>query len=210
MRLSALLIAYLLAAAPALAQQPPSRPDVRPPSVEGKPSTGKPGEPNPDAPRPASLDDLFDRLGKATDEAEAKGIAGLIERRWARSGSDTADLLLSRATQAAADKDFPLSIELLDRVIALEPQWVEAWYRRANVFFLLDDPVDAMADLKQVLSREPRHYAAWAGLGHIYMSSDDKAHALEAYRKALAIYPRIERIGELVDRLKLSVDGQDL
>jgi tetratricopeptide (TPR) repeat protein len=158
----------------------------------------------------SSLEDLFERLAKATDETEAQGIAKLIERRWSRSGSDTADLLMSRATEAMQRKDYPLAVELLDRVLVLQPDWAEAWYRRANVFYLLDDPVSAMADIREVVQREPRHFGAWTGLGHIFMASDDKTRALEAYRLALKIYPQLSTVQTLVDRLAPQVDGLDL
>ena len=174
----------------------------------------KPASPPPapqrDAGRRATLDDLFNRLAVAKDEAEAKGIANLIERRWMRSGSDTADLLLTRASDAIHAKVFPLAIELLDRVIALQPDWAEAWNRRATAFFLLDDTASAMADLRQVLTREPRHFGAWAGLGHIYNASGDKGRALEAYRKALAINPHMESLRDLVGRLGPEIDGRDI
>ena len=163
-----------------------------------------------DAGRRVTLDDLFGRLAAAKDEAEAKGIANLIERRWSRSGSDTADLLMTRATDAIQGKEFPLAIELLDRAIALQPGWAEAWNRRATAFFLLEDTASSMADLRQALTREPRHFGAWAGLGHIYSSGGDKARALEAYRKALAINPRMESLRDLVDRLTPEIDGRDI
>jgi tetratricopeptide (TPR) repeat protein len=169
--------------------------------------------PAPEKQEPArnnSIDDLFARLAKAESEHEGKGIASLIERRWARSGSDTADLLLSRAGEAAESKDYALAIELLDRILVLEPNWAEAWYRRANVFFLLDDPVSSMADLSQALSREPRHFGAWTGLGHIFMASEDKTRAVEAYRRALKIHPQLTNVQTLVERLAPAVDGQDL
>jgi tetratricopeptide (TPR) repeat protein len=162
------------------------------------------------APRPSTLDDLFERLGKAESEREAEGISSLIERRFARSGSDTADLLLSRAAEAFGSKDLPLSIELLDRVVALQPNWAEAWYKRATVFYQLDDPVAAMADLHRVLKLEPRHFNAWTGLGHIFMASDDKARALEAYRRALKINPQLTAVQTIVTRLAPDVDGQSL
>jgi tetratricopeptide (TPR) repeat protein len=190
-------LALGLAVLPAAAQSPaPAKPpgDAAPPA-ERKPST---------------LDELFERLAKAKDETEGKGVASLIERRWARSGSDTADLLMSRANQAAERKDFPLAIELLDRVIALEPNWIEAWYRRANVFYMLDDPVSAMADIRKVLEREPRHFGAWAGLGHIFMASEDKSRALEAFRRALKIHPQVPNLKTMVERLTPQVDGLDL
>ncbi len=162
------------------------------------------------APRPSTLDDLFERLSRAQSEPEAEGIASLIERRFSRSGSDTADLLLSRATKAFEDKDYPLSIELLDRVLALQPNWAEAWYRRATVFYQIDDPVGAMADLHRALKIEPRHFNAWTGLGHILMASDDKTRALEAYRRVLKINPKQSSVQTIVNHLGPDVDGQEL
>ncbi|WP_046863119.1 tetratricopeptide repeat protein [Microvirga massiliensis] len=174
------------------------------------PETAGPKAEAPDNPARSSLEDLFDRLGKATDETEAQGIARLIERRWGRSGSDTADLLMSRATEAMHRKDYPLAVELLDRVLVLQPGWAEAWYRRANVFYMLDDPVSAIADIREAVHLEPRHFGAWTGLGHILMSSDDKTRALEAYRRALTIYPQLSTVQDLVKRLAPEVDGLDL
>jgi len=126
MRFSVVLTALILAAAPlgpgALAQ---GRPEARP-APEASKDAPKPPR------KPASLDELFTRLAAAKDATEANGVASLIERRWARSGGDTADLLMSRAEEAMKAKEFPLSIELLDRVLALRPEWAEAWHRRAS------------------------------------------------------------------------------
>jgi tetratricopeptide (TPR) repeat protein len=198
-----LVLALILAAAPqageALAQAKPeakTAPEVAKDAARPK--------------KPATLDELFTRLAAAKDETEARGVANLIERRWARSGSDTADLLMSRAEEAMKAKEFPLSIELLDRVLTLRPEWAEAWHRRATAFFLLDDPVSAIADLNRVLSKEPRHFGAWAGLGHIYMSSGDKKQALAAYRKALAIHPYLDKLRDVIDRLGPEIDGRDI
>jgi tetratricopeptide (TPR) repeat protein len=207
MRRFALPIIALAAAAPTLAQGALAQESRTPPRA---PAT-KPSEPaKPAPPRPSTLDDLFERLAAAKDETEGKGIASLIERRWVRSGSDTADLLMSRAAEAVRAKDYPLAIEILDRILALEPKWAEAWHRRANVFYMLDDPVNAMADLRRALTIEPRHFEAWAGLGHIFLASDDKRRAMEAYRRALKIHPQQESIRTRVERLTPEVDGQNL
>ncbi|MEZ0172135.1 tetratricopeptide repeat protein [Microvirga sp. TS319] len=195
--------AFLLTASLSLAAYPSNAQEAaRPHSPSAKEQPPKP--------KPVTLDDLFDRLSKAGSEREAEGISNLIERRFARSGSDTADLLLGRATEAFEKKEFPLAVELLDRVLALQPNWAEAWYRRATVFYQLDDPVGAMADLSRALAIEPRHFNAWTGLGHILMASDDKARALEAYRHVLTINPQQSSVKTIVDRLIPDVDGQDL
>jgi tetratricopeptide (TPR) repeat protein len=197
---SILILPLSLVALPLEAQEP-----ARPKDAKEQPQPAKPSPP-----RASSLDELFERLGKAQSEQEAQGIASLIERRFSRSGSDTADLLLSRAAEAYAKKDFPLAIELIDRVLALQPNWAEAWYKRATVFYQLDDPVGAMADLHRVLKIEPRHFNAWTGLGHVFMASDDKARALEAYRRVLKINPQLSDVKTIVTRLSPEVDGQDL
>lgn len=163
------------------------------------------------APRPpATLDDLFARLKAAKDDSEARGVAQLIERRLDRSGSDTADLLANRAGQALKDKDAALAVELLDRVVTLEPGWAEGWSRRATAFYLLDDQASALADLHRALRLEPRHFEAWAALAHIYMASDDKVRALAAFRRAQEIYPRMGKLREAIEHLTPDVDGRDL
>lgn len=196
------VIASLGLAAPAAWAQNTSRPE--PGRSQSRPAS------KPDASRAVTLDSLFDRLAKAENEREAEGISNLIERRWARSGSDTADLLLSRASEAAEKKNLDLAVELLDRVVTLQPGWASAWYTRATVFYQLDDPVGAMADLHRALTIEPRHYAAWAGLGQIFMASDNKGRALEAFRRALKINPQIPNLQPIVEKLGQEIDGQDL
>lgn len=159
---------------------------------------------------PATLDDLYGRLAAATDETSAKGIATLIERRLSRSGSDTADLMMSRSAAAMESEDAALAVELLDRVTRMKPDWAEAWSRRAAAFYLLDDSADALADLHKALACEPRLYSAWAALGHIEMANGNKPMALSAYRKALALHPFLDNIKELVERLSPEIDGRDL
>lgn len=161
-------------------------------------------------PPPPSVDDLYARLKASEDDAEAKGIAKLIERRLDRSGSATADLLTERARQAMSGKDYPLAIELMDRATTLEPGWAEGWNRRATVFWLLTDQANAIADLQRALVLEPRHFEAWAALGRIYLSLDDKRRALDAFRRAAAIYPRMDKLQPAIDRIAPDVDGRDL
>ena len=44
--------------------------------------------------------ELFDRLARTQDSDEAAGIVSALDRLWLESGSDTSDLLMSRALQA--------------------------------------------------------------------------------------------------------------
>lgn len=199
------LAASLLHLTTASAQTPSPSPPAPPP----RPEAAAPKEAAPDSSK--GLDSLFDRLAKAEDEEEAKGIANLIERRWLRSGSDVTDLLMSRAVSAMQqkDQDLPQAVELLDRVIGLEPNWAEAYNKRATAFFMLGDYQRSMLDVRQTLSREPRHFGAMAGLAQILLVTGDKKNAMEAFRKALTLNPRMPNVKEVIEKLKPDVDGRD-
>lgn len=193
----------------AVAQVPESAP-AQPGTVPHSDSTDNPATPAPTPRNPAAtLDRLFERLAAAKTPEEAKGVANLIQRRWARSGSDTADLLMSRAQEAMRAKELDLAIELLDRIISLEPNWAEGWNQRANALFLVGDSIRSMLDIGEALKREPRHYGAMMGLGTILRQQGDDKRALVAYRRALEIYPLFDAIKDAVDSLTLEVDGRD-
>lgn len=206
--LSVLIPGLLLAAVPeARAQEAP----LRDGAVPHADHDDKPNLPETLAPRgpAATLDRLFERLAAAKTPDEAKGIANLIQRRWARSGSDTADLLMTRAQDALKARELPLAIELLDRVVALEPDWAEGWNQRANALFVAGDPIRSMLDIAETLKREPRHYGAMMGLGTILRQQGDDKRAMVAYRRALEIYPQLDAVKDAVESLKLEVDGRD-
>ncbi|MCZ8099866.1 MAG: tetratricopeptide repeat protein [Burkholderiales bacterium] len=160
--------------------------------------------------RPSSIDELFERLQRSKTEEEAKGIADAIQRRWMRSGSDTADLLMDRALDALKAGDQPLSVELLDRVVTLQPGWAEGWNKRATVFFMMGDNTRSMADLRETLAREPRHFGALAGLGMILRTNGDDKRAYDAFKRALAINPHMAEVKSAVERLAPDYEGRDI
>ena len=166
----------------------------------------KPAE-NPPAP-PLRIEDLFEKLKAAKDVADARNFADQIQRIWSRSGSDTADLLMKRTTQAVEKKDSDLALDLLDSILALEPQWPEAWYRRAVVHIMREDLDSAMRDLNTVLTREPRHFRAWTQLGFIMMKVDRKKTALEAFKRAHELHPHEEQIEKTIERIGKDVEGE--
>jgi tetratricopeptide (TPR) repeat protein len=157
-----------------------------------------------------TLDSLFERLAKAQAPAQAAMVAEAIRRRLGRSGSDTADLLVSRANGALVADDPALAIELLDRAIMLRPHWAEGWNSRALVFFALEDHTRAMADLVEVLRLEPRHYQAMMGLGAIMQQRGQVKAAYHLYQRAQAIYPLYDKSNEAIEKLRPQVEGRDL
>ena len=160
--------------------------------------------------RGRNIDFLFDALRAAPDAEIAKQVESRIWAIWLASGSDTADLLMSRVKAAIEGKDARLAIQLLGSIIEIKPDYIEAWNRRATLFFALKDYGRAMADIQEVLNREPRHFGALAGLGMILEEVGENKQALEAYRKALAVNPHMQKIPEQVKALSEKVEGRDI
>jgi len=157
-----------------------------------------------------NLDFLFGALKVAPDDVTAKAIEERIWALWTASRSDTTTLLMSRVQAAVESKDIDLAITLLDAVIKIKPKYVEAWNRRATIYYMKKDYGRALADIREVLRREPRHFGALSGLGLIMQDIGDDKQALEVYRRALAVYPRLQRIPDVVKTLQEKIEGRDI
>ncbi|WP_420961667.1 tetratricopeptide repeat protein [Brucella sp. IR073] len=155
--------------------------------------------------RSARLDRLFGELRKERDEAKAKRIASEIYGLWNQSGSATIDLMMGWASDAIAEKKYPVAIDFLNEIVTLKPDYAEGWNRRATLFFLMNDYTSAMRDIDRALRLEPRHFAALTGMGSILRETGRKELALRAYERALAVYPMLrdaqKEAGEITDEL---------
>jgi tetratricopeptide (TPR) repeat protein len=156
------------------------------------------------------VEDLFARLGKTEDADEAAGIVSALESEWMSSGSDASDLLMSRALEAFSAQDYPLSLQLLDAIVAERPDWAEAWNKRATVRFFAGDSQGSAADVAQTLKRNPRHIGALAGLGAILEQAGKKEDALKVYERAMELAPHYAPLVESTTRLKAALAGQSL
>jgi len=206
----ALAVALYAAMAQAAPNQSPSQSPLDKPGRKDlvEPPANPPKPPRGD--RVRNLDFLFGALKAAPDEASAKHIEDRIWALWLASGSDTCNLLMTRVKTAVDAEKYDLAIRLLDAIIEIRPQYVEAWNRRATIFFLKKDYASSLADLRQVLRREPRHFGALAGLGAILQDVGAEKDALDAYRRALALHPHLKSIPDKVKSLTQKVEGRDI
>ena len=156
------------------------------------------------------LDFLFEALKVAPDAESAKHIENRIWALWVASGSDTANLLMTRVKTAIEAKDLELAIKLLDSIIDIRPSYIEAWNRRATIFYMRKEYTRSMADIRQVLALEPRHFGAISGLGMILQEFGDDKRALDAFRRALEIHPHLQKIPDAVKSLTEKVEGRDI
>ena len=206
----AILVAAVMTAAPVMAFAQ-NDPRVIPPPKQQKKLPEAPSKlPKVGADRTRGLDFLFGALKAAPDEASARHVEARIWAQWMQTPSDTAALLMVRAKAAIDANKADVALKLLDAVIKLRPDYVEAWNRRATLYYLKNDYVHSLEDIQQVLVREPRHFGALAGLGMIMQDLGEEKRALEAFRKALAVNPHLEKVPEFVKSLTEKVEGRDI
>ncbi|WP_315706610.1 MULTISPECIES: tetratricopeptide repeat protein [unclassified Bradyrhizobium] len=204
----AILLAALFAATSSLAcaqDNPHAKPKPKPKLPEAPAKLPRVG-----ADKTRGLDFLFGALKAAPDEVSARHVEARIWATWLQTPSDTVALLMSRSKAALDGHQTEVARKLLDAVIKLRPDYVEAWNRRATLYYLQNDYAHSLADIQQVLIREPRHFGALAGLGMIMQDLGDDKRALDAFRKALEINPHLEKVPELVKTLSEKVEGRDI
>lgn len=196
--LSLAMIPLALAAAPASAQ--PAAGAAEPPQA---------APPPPDETREETLERLHAALAAAAEQ-DAERIAREIQGVWARSGSDSMDLLLNRGRNAMEREDFEAARAHLSAVTRLAPDFAEGWNALATLSYLQKDYGAAVAYIERVLALEPRHFSALTGLALSLEVVGRKDAAMQAWRRVEALYPTLENAQEGIERLSVEVEGRSL
>lgn len=151
--------------------------------------------------RAEQLDILFARLytskGEGTDGLQQK-----IWALWSANDSPTAEALLGQAARAMNDGAPAEALSILDKVIGANPDYAEAWNKRATLYFMMKKDDASLKDIDKVLELEPRHFGALAGRGMILQRQKKYGAALDAYREALKLNPGMESVKDSIKELE--------
>lgn len=162
------------------------------------------------ATKTATITALLQELQEAPDVETAKTIEQDIRRLWLQSGSDSIDLLMQWVQNALQRQDTGHAMDLLDTIIAVRPDFAEAWNQRATIHYALKDYGKSLAEIRMVLQLEPRHFKALGGLGLILRDLGEEQKALAAFRKSLALHPYQVDIREAAAALEEKLKGKDI
>ena len=157
--------------------------------------------------RDAELDKLFDEL-KKNISSSSSSIAQQIWTLWSTHPTDQKlTLILDEGSRLVQDQRLDKAIEVFTEVIKLDPNWAEAWNKRATVLYMIGDYQESQNDIDKVLNLEKRHFGALAGQGLVNIKLKNYEKAIESYEKAQQIYPAmqspkimIKQIKELINR----------
>lgn len=153
--------------------------------------------------------DLLQQLHEA-EPLDAKKIERELDLVWARSGSPSMDLLLTRGQDSLEAGEVETAIGHFSALIDHAPDFAEAYHRRATAFFRQQEYGLALSDLADALSLNPNHFEATYGLGVILETLEKQDQAFAAYSRVLETYPTHERALEAVGRLRSQVAGTSL
>lgn len=133
-------------------------------------------------------------------------IRGLAEQVlwaiWTRSGNPEVDGLMIQALRLMNKEEYPDSIPIFDRMIRLNPDFAEAYNKRATALYVMGDYLHSLEDVERTLKRNPEHFGALSGGGLCMLKLRRLAEALDYFERALAINPNMESIRFMADQLR--------
>ncbi len=155
--------------------------------------------------------DLLDKLATAPSAEAAKRIVTNIQEAWINSHNDPSEKKLMSQALSSMDKGNLTKAEKeLTELIQKNPDFVEAWNKRATVRFFNGDLAGSETDVFEVLSREPRHFGAISGLAMINVHVGALEEAIKAYEMLLDIHPHARDAKRYLPHLKKKIGQHDL
>ena len=135
------------------------------------------------------LERLFENLVETKSELKAKPILAKIWSIWSLSNDKKIQKKFNLGNQFMEQRKFSESINIFSDIINSQPNFAEAWNKRATVYYITGNYEKSINDIFTTLELEPRHFGALDGLAQIYFTQDKFYEAAQTYRKILEILP---------------------
>ena len=163
--------------------------------------------------RKSELDKLFIELKNVKDLSSALIIENKIQRIWSIHPSDDRrgfrlTELLNQGSRLINMGELNKAYELFTKIIATEPNWSEAWNKRATVLYLMNQYQSSLDDIKITLTLEPRHFAALSGQALNYIELKQYEKAIQSYKTAQKIYPLLDSAKKMIPEIQELIDDQ--
>ena len=158
--------------------------------------------------RDIQLNRLFNEL-KINNAALVYGTEQKIWEIWTTHPTDEKlTLKLSKGTNLMQGNTLSESIEIFSDLIELDPNWAEAWNKRATALYLIGDYEGSQKDIDKVLELEDRHFGALAGQGLVNIKLENYEKAIESYKRAQEIYPAMQSPKIMIEQIEQLIKQQ--
>lgn len=159
--------------------------------------------------RDAKLPVLFERLEMASAAAEAQQIESEIWLIWLAGEDTQSDQMMKRVVSAMGDNDLDEALIASSELIELNPEFAEAWNKRATIHYLMGNLNSSVEDIHRTLQLEPRHFGAISGLGLIFLRKGNLSAALEAFEQVLLITPQSINAQRSIEQVRSQI-GEEI
>ena len=133
---------------------------------------------------------LLDQLGRAQSMEQANPIVEELWKEWTSAhNNEDEKALMIEGISAMSKGNLDRAENIFTKLIEVNPNFTEAWNKRATLRFMLWDFEGSLKDVEKVLTLEPRHFGALSGLGMIHLRLGDPERALKAYEDLVNIFP---------------------
>ena len=160
--------------------------------------------------RNLELDKLFLELKKNIPSLSS-GIAQQIWTLWSTHPTDQKlTSLLDEGSRLVQDQKLNKAIQIFTEAIELDPNWAEAWNKRATVFYMVGEFQKSQDDIDKVLELEKRHFGALAGQGLVNIHLKNYEKAIKSYKMAEEIYPAMKSTKFMIKQIQDLIKKQSI
>ena len=164
--------------------------------------------------RDNELNNLFKQL-KNSEATQAIEIENKIWKIWSihpsndRRGYRLTELL-AQGSLLMVRKELNKAYKIFSQIILADPNWSEAWNKRATVLYMLGRYQESQEDINEVLKLEKRHFGALSGQGLVQTELKNYEKAINSYKEVQKIYPSMQAPKVMIPRLKELIKDQSI
>ena len=157
------------------------------------------------------LNELFLKLETEQNIITASKIESKIWKLWTTHPTEPKlTELLAEGSYFMSQNQLANAHEMFSKAIELDPNWAEAWNKRATVLYLMGNYDLSQNDIDMVLSLEKRHFGALAGQGLVQTALNNYQSAINSYQEVEKIYPSMQSPKLMIPKLKELIKKQSI
>ena len=157
------------------------------------------------------IDKLFEKLKTSLDYNNSKKIESKIWELWSThpSKKKLTDLLADGSNYMSQNK-LENAYKTFTKTIELDPNWAEAWNKRATVLYLMGKYELSQADIDKVLELENRHFGALSGQGLVQAALKNYQKAIDSYIEAHKVHPFMKSPLIMIEKLQQQIKKESI
>lgn len=136
----------------------------------------------------ASIQALLNDL-RHPDEDIRQQATQKLWRGWFQQKGVYGLALLGRSQALLEEGALEAANALLTEIVQEQPDFAEAWNRRAVLYYIQKQYRKSLADCERVVDLNPIHFGALHGLGLCHAALGEYGAAIQAFRRALELQP---------------------